>query len=64
MCKFGSGVTDVDGWINVHFDPWTQTLSKDCSLASNPSTKPLSATLQIESFQHKIKATVANTQLE
>ena len=27
--------------MDVHFGPWALTLSKDCSLASSPSTEPL-----------------------
>ena len=49
--------------MDFYFGPWEWTLSKDCSLASNPSTKPQSATLQAEWFQQKIQA-IANTQPE
>ena len=38
----------MDGWMDVHFGSWAITLSRNYSLASNPSTKPLRATLQAE----------------
>ena len=30
----------MDGWMDVHFGSWAFTPSKDCSLASYPSTQP------------------------
>ena len=29
----------MDGWMDVHFGSWALTLSKECSLASYPSTE-------------------------
>ena len=33
-------VVSMDGWMDVHFGSWALTLSRNYSLASNPSTKP------------------------
>ena len=30
----------MDGWMDVHIGSWVLTLSKNCSLASYPSTQP------------------------
>ena len=30
---------NMDGWMDVHFGSWALTLSKECSLASYPSTE-------------------------
>ena len=36
--KVPLGLFIMDGWMDVHFGPWAQTLSKDYLLASYPST--------------------------